>query len=345
MQDDTMRAVMYLGPEHLELRDVPIPRPGPGEILVRVRAALTDGTDLKTYRRGHPKITPPILFGHEFSGDVVRVGDGVDAFETGMRVVAHNTAPCGTCYYCKLGQHSMCGSFVVNSGAYAEYIVVPSRIVELSTFELPKHLSYAQAAAMEPLACVVHGQDLIRIQPGESVAIIGAGGSIGLMHLQMARHRGASQIIAVDIHDSKLDLAKELGATSLINASEENVVEIVKELTEGRGADVTIESAGAAEAWGSAYKAVRKGGRVLWFGGLKPGTTLELDTAWVHYGELTLFGVFHATPIDVHRAFQLIAAGIVDTSSLITGELPLERLEDGLKMMIKGEAVKVAIIP
>lgn len=345
MAAQTMHGVMYLEPGHLELREMPIPRPGPDEIVLRIRAALTCGTDVKTYRRGHPKINPPSLFGHEFAGDVVAVGAEAKRFKPGMRVVPHNSAPCGLCYECKHGQQNLCGHIIYNFGAFAEYAVVPGPIVRLNTYEIPPHLSYAQAAVMEPLASVVHGQDVIQIQPGETVAIIGAGGPIGLMHLQMALRRGASQVIAVDIKDERLAVAQQLGATRCVNAEREDPVQVIHELTEGRGADVTIESAGAKAAWQTAIQSVRKGGRVLWFGGLAGGTTIELDTQWIHYGELTLYGIYHCTPLDVYNAFQLIVSGVINTQALISGQLPLERLEEGLKMMMDGHCVKMAIIP
>lgn len=346
MSVETMRAVMYLEPGKIEMREVPIPSPGPGEILVKVRTALTDGTDLKTYRRGHPNITPPAMFGHEFAGDVQLVGSEVDKFKVGMRVVPHNSAPCFACYYCKRGDHSMCENLFFNrSGAYAEYAVVPGNILKINTFEIPEHISYAQAAVMEPLSCVVHGQAVVQIQPGETVAIVGAGGSIGLMHLQLARQRGSIMLIAVDINPHRLELAKKLGATHVIDASSVDPVKAVKELTSGRGVDVAIESAGAVEAWQTAINSVRKGGRVLWFGGLKPGTMINLDTKWIHYGELTLYGVFHATPIDVQHAFDLIVSGVVDTKALISGERSMEELEEVLQMMIRGDCIKMAIRP
>ncbi len=341
-----MRAVMYYGPEKIELVHVPVPRPGLGEILVKVRVALTDGTDLKTYRRGHPNIKPPVLFGHEFAGDVVEVGPEAGSFAPGMRIVAHNSAPCHTCYYCRNRQQSMCEKILFNrAGAYAEYVIVPKEIVSLNTFELPAETSYRRAAVMEPLACVVHGQDVIGIQPGESVAIIGAGGSIGLMHLQMAKSRGARQIIAVDLNRERLKLAERLGATHIIHAESADPIKTIHDLTEGRGVDVAIESAGFVEAWQTAIRSVRKGGRVLWFGGLKPGTQIELDTIWIHYGELALHGVFHATPLDVRRAFDLITSKVIDTEVLISGELPLENLKEAFQGMIEGRYVKMAIRP
>lgn len=345
MSEKKMRGVLYLEPGKLEMREVAIPQPGADEILVRIRTALTCGTDVKTYRRGHPKIIPPTLFGHEFAGDVVEVGKNVKKFEPGMRVMVHNSAPCGVCYWCKHGQQSMCQDPVYNFGAFAEYNVVPGRIVNLNTYEIPDTVEYAQAAIMEPLSTVVHGQSVIDIQPGEIVAIIGAGGPIGLMHLQMALRRGASQVIAVDFKEERLKIAEKLGATRIVNANHEDPLQVIKDLTEGRGADVTIESAGAVEAWNTAFSAVRMGGRVLWFGGLPQGAQVTLDTYAVHYGELSLHGIYHCTPLDVYHAYQLIISGVINTQALITGKLPLEKVEEALHRMMEGRCVKMAIVP
>jgi L-iditol 2-dehydrogenase len=209
-----MQATVYMGPGELDYRAMPVPALGKGEILVRISKALTCGTDVKTYRRGHPKYVPPTLFGHEFAGEVLEVGEGVERFKPGMRVVAANSAPCNSCYYCKRGQHNLCEDLLVNLGAFAEYLRLPARIVEQSTFQIPDDLSDEEAAAMEPLACVVHGQDLLQIQPGESVVIVGAGGPIGLMHLQLALRQGANPVIAVDLSEKRLKVAERLGATA-----------------------------------------------------------------------------------------------------------------------------------
>lgn len=345
MSEEMMRAQRFYEPGKLMLEEIPRPEPGPGELLVKVRAATTCGTDVKTYKRGHPKIVPPILFGHEFSGDVVSIGEGVDRFKVGMRVVPHNTAPCNACFYCKHGQENLCDQLVYNFGAYSEYAIVPAPIVAINTFEIPDHLSYAQASILEPLVSVVHAQRVLQIQPGEHVAVIGAGGPIGLMHLQLAHYSGAAQLIAVDISETRLEAARSLGATTTINPKNEDPVEAIKALTDGRGADVTIESAGAVEAWETAFKAVRKGGRVNWFGGLKSGTDIRLDTGWIHYGELSLYGTYHGTPLDVHRSFELIRAGVIDTQALITMEMSLSQVEQALEMMHAGEVIKIVINP
>jgi L-iditol 2-dehydrogenase len=313
-------------------------------MLVRVRAATTCGTDLKTYERGYHLLNPPCAFGHEFAGDVVSVGPEVRGFEPGMRVVAHNSAPCQRCVYCKNGQENLCDSLLFNFGTYAEYIKVPGPIVRLNTFRVPDHLSYGQMAILEPLVSVVHGQRLIGIQPGERVAIIGVG-PIGLMHLQMAIRAGASKVYVSDFSETRLSVARSLGAAETFDPHRDDPVESIKGLTDGRGVDVAIESAGTKEAWLTAVRAVRKGGRVLWFGGLKRGTAIELDTHFIHYGEITLRGTFHGTPLDAQRSYELITSRVVDTRILISGELPLDKVEAALKMMKRGEVVKMLIDP
>jgi L-iditol 2-dehydrogenase len=331
-------------PGHLEFQPMQIPALEAGDILVRVRKALTCGTDVKTYLRGHPKYDPPTLFGHEFAGEVVAIGSNVTAFSPGMRVVAANTAPCNICFFCKRGQHNLCEDLLVNLGAFAEYIRVPERIVRQNTFIIPEHVSDEEAAAMEPLACVLHGQDLLSIQPGESVAIIGAG-PIGLMHLQLALHHGASPIYVLDLSDKRLEIAAELGATLVVNPTREKPSQLIQQATGERGVDVSIESAGNLDAWLMAVDIVRKGGRVQWFGGLPSGSEVTLDAVRVHYDELIIYGVYHATPLTFERAFRLITEGVVKIKPLVTGELPLERLEQALKMMMSGECVKMAILP
>ncbi len=343
--DKSMRAAVYLGPEKIEIRRVPIPILQTGEILVRVRAATTCGTDVKTYRRGHPKFPPPLVFGHEFAGDVVAAGAEVSDFQPGMRVTSNVFAECGECFFCLKGQGNLCERLEYNLGAFAEYIRIPASIVRVNTFVLPDHLSYAQAAMLEPLVTVVSGQRKISIQPGERVAIIGSGGAVGLMHQQCALIAGAQEVIAVGHSDYRLGIARQLGAAHLVNARDEEPVGRIRELTGGYGADVVIECAGTLDAWQSAVQAVRKGGRVLWFGGLPGGSRIELDAVRIHYEAIDLYNTHGGTSGDARRAFELLASGAIDVRSLITGEFPLEQVEDALQQMIAGEAIKLVIIP
>jgi L-iditol 2-dehydrogenase len=340
---EQMRAVVYLGPEQIELRSLPIPEPKEGELLVRVRAALTCGTDVKTYRRGHPKFPPPFVFGHEFGGDVVAVGKGVNAFREGMRVTANVFAECGECFYCQRGQGNLCANLVYNFGAFAEYMIIPASIVRRTTFEIPAHISYAEAALLEPLVTVVHGWHKVAVQPGETVAIIGAGGPISLMFIQLLLHNGAGQVIAIGHSSSRLAVAKELGATQVINAKKTDTITAIREWTRGYGADVVIECAGTKSSWETSVEVVRRGGRVLWFGGLPSGTKVEVDAARVHYGEIDLLNMHGGTAVEAHEAFDLIVSGGVKAAPLLSGEVPLEQVEAALKRMIAGEVVKMVI--
>ena len=340
-----MKAVVYLGPGELSYQEVETPQVGPGELLVKTRAALTCGTDVKTFRRGHHLMKPPMLFGHEFAGDVAEVGEGVKGFAEGMRVVAANSAPCNECYFCQHGRHNLCESILFNWGAFAEYVRVPARIVNTNLYEIPSNLRYEEAALLEPLACVVLGNEAASISPGDTVVIAGGGGPIGLMHLQLARHNGARQAVVIDLKDSRLQLAEELGATHTINPACEDPVQGVKGLTEGRGADVVIETAGVPEVWQLSLQVVRNGGTAVMFGGCPGGCQVSVDTDRVHYGELTIKGVFHHTPKTVARALQLLSDRVVNADSLITGRVPLKDTQLALEKEISGEAIKMAIIP
>ena len=342
---EQMRAVVYLGPEQIDLRSLPIPEPKEGELLVRVRAALTCGTDVKTYRRGHPKFPPPFVFGHEFGGDVVAVGKGVDAFREGMRVTANVFAECGECFYCQRGQGNLCVNLVYNFGAFAEYMIIPASIVRRTTFEIPAHISYAEAALLEPLVTVVHGWHKAAIQPRETVAIIGAGGPISLMFIQLALRAGAGQVIAIGHSPARLKVAEELGATHLINSKETDIAMAVRDLTHGYGADLVIECAGTKSTWEASVDAVRRGGRVLWFGGLPSGTKVEVDAVRIHYGEIDLLNMHGGTAAEAREAFDLIVSGAVKVAPLLSGEAPLEGVEAALKRMIAGEVVKLVILP
>lgn len=342
---NTMRAVAYLQPDLLELQHIPVPHPKPGEVLVKVHAALTCGTDVKTYKRGHPKFPPPFVFGHEFGGDIIDVGDGVKRFKPGMRVTSTVNAECGECFYCRKGQGNLCENLEYNFGAFAEYVIVPASIVRKNLFEIPAHITYAEAAVVEPFVTVVHGQGLVKVQPGEVVAIIGAGGPIGIMHAQMALLAGASKVIAIDRSDTRLEVLRQFGSIVPVNPERVDAVAAVKNETGGYGADVVIECAGTKATWEQAIDLVRRGGRVLWFGGLPGGAKVELDAARLHYGEISLFNIHGGTAADAQKAFELITTGKINTRCLLSGEVPLEGVEGALKKMIAGEVIKMVVIP
>lgn len=350
MRNDKMRAAVFRGPGKMSIEEVDTPRAGPGEIVVRVATTLTCGTDLKAFRRGHPLVKPPTVIGHEFTGTVVEVGSGVDRFQPETRVVAANSAPCGICFYCRVGKPNLCErlsetllGFSV-PGSYAEYVRIPERIVRQNTFEIPPSVGWEQAAILEPLACIVHGNDLAGIRAGDTVVVIGAG-PIGLLHVQLAKLNGARQVIVTDLQARRLEDATRLGADGTVDASRQDQVEEVLRLSDGRGADVAIEAVGLPATWETAVRMTRKGGVALLFGGCPAGTSASMDTGMIHYGELTVRGAFHHTPQSVEKAFRLISRGVVRADPLITRRMPLQDVVQALETMGRGEAVKVAVKP
>jgi L-iditol 2-dehydrogenase len=345
-----MKAIRFYAPQDIRFEEVDIPKIGPEELLVKIETALTCGTDVKMYRRGHPMIKPPHIFGHEFAGVVAKAGERVTEFGEGQRVVAANSAPCNSCYFCRIGKPNLCEHLLDTligfsvDGAYAEYIRVPASIVKQNAYRLPDHVSFEEAALLEPLACVVNGNEVADIKLGDTVVVIGAG-PIGLMHMQLARIEGATSVICIDLQEERLKVATELGANVVINASKEDQVVSVRDLTDGLGADVVIEAVGLPQTWELAVEMTRKAGTAVLFGGCPSGTKITLDTQRIHYGDLTIKGIFHHTPLSVRRAYDLIKSGRFKGKPLITDRMPLSELQSALELMIEGKCVKMAMIP
>ncbi len=346
-ESDTMLAAILYGKEHVQLERIPVPAIGPGDILVRVRTALTCGTDVKVFRRGYHArmIVPPAVFGHEFAGDIVEVGDSVTRFKVGQRVVAANSAPCLHCFYCQRGKVNLCEDLLFNNGAYAEFIRIPARIVERNTYEIAPHLKYQDAALAEPLACVVKGLEDTGLEAGDTVAVIGIG-PIGSMFVRLAKLRGA-QVIAIGRRRSKLEHTLKLGADRVIATEEtEDPVAAVRGLTGGRGADIVIEAVGRPETWNWSVEMLRRGGVVNFFGGPPSGTRVELDTNLLHYSEITCKASFHHTPRAFREALDIIESGGVTAHSFVQAEEPLESLSAVLFRLMEGSGpLKTAIIP
>lgn len=342
-----MRAALLYGVKNLKVEEIDVPEVGVGEVLVKVKAATTCGTDLKIYQRGYVSgvIQLPTIFGHEWAGDVVDVGEGISWPERGMRVRAGNSAPCLRCMMCQKGLYNLCEDMMWLWGAYAEYIKVPARMVTVNMQEIPSHLTYEEAALTEPLACVLHGIEKTCITLGDTVAIIGAG-PIGLLHLLLAKKLGAGRVVISDFVDERLRVAEELGADKTINAKSEDSVKGVVDFTAGYGADVVIEAIGLPATWEQALRMVGKGGTVLEFGGCPPGTEIKVSTELLHYGQVTVFGAFHATPLHFKRALSLIASGTIDVKPLITRKMKLEEIKDAFEMLTTSkDDLKVAVLP
>jgi L-iditol 2-dehydrogenase len=344
----TMQAAVLHGREDIRIESVPVPKAEAGELIVRVGAALTCGTDLKVFRRGYHArmIVPPALFGHELAGTVVEAGAGVTNFAPGNRVVALNSAPCGHCYFCQRNQENLCDDLLFNNGAYAEFIRIPARIVAKNTLIVPDHVPLEHAALTEPLACAVHGFEDTDPHPGDTFAVIG-GGPLGLMMVHVAALAGC-EVIAVVKHDGQVEAAKQLGAAHVVQASTiRKAIQETRAFTPNdRGVDIAIEAVGVPEAWEEAVEMVRKGGTVNFFGGCAIGTRVNLDTNRIHYSNITLRATFHHTPAICQKALDLIASGRFQSGAFITGRAHLYELNRVFeKLMSRNSEIKTAIVP
>ena len=343
-----MKSLQFYSPLNVKFEEVDIKEPKDGEVQVKIMAALTCGTDVKTYRRGHPVLIKkvPSGFGHEFSGIINKVGKNVTGFNVGDRVVAANSAPCGKCFFCKRGEYNLCENLEFLNGAYAEYINVPSAIVKRNLLKLPDNLSFEKAAFAEPLANVVHGIEKTGIKAGQTVGVVGLG-PIGQMFVKLAKLKGA-RVIAAGRNQLKLKLAKEFGgADEIIDLTKyKNPEKIFIDFSdEKKGLDVAVECVGLPEIWERMFTFVRRGGIVHLFGGCKEGSSINIDTRRLHYDELKVISIFHHTPLYFRNALKLIADGEVDVEKLITDTMPLERAEEALIKHMNGKALKVLIKP
>jgi L-iditol 2-dehydrogenase len=330
-------------PETVEIKKVPVPLPADGEVLVRIRAALTCGTDLKAFLRGHPMIPMPGRFGHEFSGIIEATGTGVEGFLAGDEVMSAHTAPCLLCRYCGKGLYNLCENIMDTKilGAFAEFIIVPSHIVRQNMYIKPASLPFEEAALMEPLACVVHSMNSTGIRNGDAVLIIGSG-PIGLLHLLLAKKRGA-RVIMTGLEPDRLELAKSLGAEYAVLP--QMIKETVREMTSGLGVDAVFECTGQPAVWEAAPDYLRRGGIAVLFGGCRRGTKVSYDTYRIHYDEITLKGIFHFAPSDVKEAYDILCNGKLETRRLISGSYPLEKITEPFKRLSLGDGIKYAIIP
>ena len=347
--NDHMTAAVLYGRENLKIERVDIPEVGPDEALVRVKVALTCGTDLKVWKQGfHARmITPPAIFGHELAGVVKTLGRDVNGgLRVGTRVVPANSAPCNVCLFCRKDRTNLCEDLLFNNGAYAEYIRIPGRIVQQNLLEIPEHVSFLDAAMVEPLACVLRGSDETGINPGDTTVLIGCG-PIGLKFIRILAGRGV-QVVALGKRPSQVRAAERLGARAAFDVTRlGNPVRAVRELSEaGRGADSVIEAVGSPITWQWAIQMVRPGGTVNLFGGCPRGSQVEFDPAALHYSEITIKSTFHHTPHFIREALAAIARGEIRASDFVTGEIPLRELPRMFEhMKHRNGELKTAVIP
>jgi L-iditol 2-dehydrogenase len=338
-----MKQAFLLQPGKIEIRDVPVPEPSDGEVVVKINTALTCGTDLKAYVRGHSLIPMPGPFGHEYSGTIYKAGKGVAQFKEGDDVMGVHSAPCLQCMYCRKRIYNLCETIMEQKalGAFAEYLVLPERVVRQNLFHKPSELRFDLASLLEPLSCVVHPYNKLNMDEIETALVIGAG-PIGLMHLAYLKMKGIKVIVS-DFLDQRLDLAADLGASSAVIPKA--IRSIVDATTGNIGVDLVIECTGQQGVWEKAVNYVRRGGSVVLFGGCPSGTNVSYDAARLHYDELNLMGSFHFTPADVRKAYEIIVDNKLDLSMLISGEYSLQNMEKTFALLEQGVGIKYAVRP
>lgn len=355
----TQTTAFLVGPERLELREVPVPVPGPGELLLRVGAATTCGTDLKVFQRGgHPRmLKAPTPFGHEMAGVLAAVGPDVERWRVGDRVVVANSAPCLVCKWCQRGRENLCSDLHYLNGAFSEYVLAPRRFAELSTHPVPEGLPFEIAALAEPLACVLHGLETSALERASEVVIYGAG-PIGLLFVDVLANSPADfpadfpagsghHIVLADPNLARLEVGRAIGADEVIQVSRDGgeAARLRGHSRTGDGFDLAIEATGSPAAWQDALASVRPGGLVQLFGGCPPGTTVPLDTHRLHYSEIAVQSAYHHRPATFRRALDLLARGRLHPEALLSAERPLAELEAALRSMRRREALKVVIRP
>ncbi len=320
-----MKRCVLQEPGRIDVVNVPEPHAGPGDVVIRVRAALTCGTDLKAYRRGHPKMPCPTPFGHEFSGEIVEIGKGVSGLSIGEAVMSTNSGPCGACYFCDRAQENLCETIMDEMvlGGFGEYLRIPARVVRINLFAKPDHLSFAEAALLEPLSSVMHGIDLL---PGriDNALILGAG-PVALLWLVALKDRGVARVGVAGRRPEKLAVAHALGADA-VAVQGEDVQAFARELSGGRGPDLVVECTGMPEVWRQAYELPRVGGTAMLFGGCAKGTSVSIDTHRLHYESVALLSSFHFTPRNVSAAYSLLTAPGGPWSRFITSHAALEEV-------------------
>ncbi len=345
-----MKAIRYYAPGDIRVEMIDIPGCTDDEIRVKIDACAVCGTDMKAYRHGNPRIKAPMVMGHEFTGIIDTVGANVGGFSTGERIVMATSISCGECYYCKKGWRNLCVDIAPMGfgypGGMAEYTTIPARALQNGhVIKVPDNVKAEHAALSEPLSCAVNSAGNCDIQDGDTVVVVGAG-PMGIMNACVARQFGAAKIILAEINPERLAQAEEFGFDLLVNPAREDLTQIVKDNTDGIGADVAIVAAPATAPQRQALELVRKRGTVCLFASLPADNCmLEINSRIIHYGEIRLVGTSDSTGEHVAKAVEMIAGGTLPAEKLATHMLGLDEILEAFELMQSGKALRVVLKP
>jgi len=345
-----MKAIVYYAPGDIRVEDIPKPKCGPDELLVRVDACAVCGTDLKSRQHGNPRIKAPLVMGHEFTGIVEEVSpEAVGDFQSGDRVVMATSVSCGQCFYCGRGWRNLCLNLAPMGFSYpggmAEYVAIPAlALAGGHAVKVPSHVDARYAALAEPVSCAVNSVRLCNVQQGDTVFVMGAG-PMGLLNALVARAAGASQILLSDPNALRRKQAENFALDRVIDPETEDVAKIVRGATGGVGADVVIVAAPTIPPQEQAISFVRRQGTVNLFASLPVGKcTLNIDSRVLHYGEIRLIGSSDSTPAHVEEAVAMIASKQIPAEKVVSHTLPLDQIEQAFELMLSGEALRVVLL-
>lgn len=333
-----MKSLILQEPGTITLEEVPVPQVEFGDILIKVHSATTCGTDLKAFKRGHSQIPMPGGFGHEYSGVVAVAGPGAK-FKEGQAIMGVHSAPCGKCYWCERGQENLCDTIMSSKvlGSYAEYLLIPQRIVNKNVYEKPENISFDVASLLEPYSSVAQGILELKdvICEDASVLIIGPG-AIGLLFVAALKEVGVANVTVAGRNPERLKVAEAFGAKTVLIEEADMV---------GRGFDIVIECTGQVEVWEKSIDYVRRGGTLMLFGGCAPGTKVSFDTKRVHYDQISILSPFHFGTQAVRQARIWILNSKTDLNLLISGERKLEEGVTVFQDLDAGKGIKFVFRP
>jgi len=343
-----MKAAIYLGPGKIEVKEVPTPKPKEGEILLKINTCAVCGTDVRIYYHGQANVKPPHIIGHEIAGTIEELGKGVQGFRKSEKVTSVTCVGCQKCKFCAQHLYNLCdtprylGYFY--PGAFAEYMIIPKEAVDGGNIvKAPEKLSFPEISLVEPLSCVINGQDFLKVKKGDFAVVFGAG-PIGCMHAEIARAAGASTVVLFDVSDSRLELAKRFAGITLLNSSKIDPVKKVMEMTGNCGADVIVVACGVNAVQEQAVAIAAKRARISMFAGLpKDNPYIKFDSNLIHYKEISVFGAFASNKEQYERALKLIASGKIDAKKFITNSFPLKDIVTAFETTKKGAGLKTVV--
>lgn len=346
-----MKALLLTGKAQVEYKEIKTPQCPEDGLLIKIESVGLCGSDVRTYFHGHHELKYPQILGHENCGEIVEVGLKTKGYKKGERIIFHPAIPCNKCYYCKKGLHTLCvgekkiyGSHI--PGGFAEYMIIPGIGVENGQIlKVPENIKSEEIIIVELLSSIINSQEYANVTLGETVVIIGTG-PIGCLQSEIARLRGAKQIIMIDINKKRLEMSKSFSGTHFINSIEEDPISKVMELTDGFGADVVIAANPSVESQAQGLEMLRKRGRLVIFGGVsKDNPYTKFDSNKIHYKEIAILGAYGYSQVQFKTAFDIIVNGMINTKGFVTHTLPLKEMEKGVELIKSGEAIKVVLKP